>query len=52
MLTKNPERFSYNRKKILVIDDESYNCKAVFQMIKSLKLPNVQNVVDVVYSGK
>jgi len=35
-----------------LIDDESYNCQALFQIIKSLKLPDAKNRIDMAYSGK
>jgi CheY-like chemotaxis protein len=44
--------FAFSQKKILVIDDESYNCQALLQMMKALKLPNVKDVVHTAYSGK
>ena len=30
----------YNNKKILIIDDEPYNCAALCSLIKGLKLEN------------
>jgi len=39
-------------KRILIIDDEPYNCLALMTLLKSLKLKNVSHRVDLVTSGK
>jgi len=44
--------FPYSSKKILIIDDESFNCKALLGMISILRLPNMGKYVDVAYSGE
>ena len=36
----------------MIIDDESFNCKALAGMLKILKLPNIKKVVDIAYSGE
>jgi len=46
LLQRSPSQFTYSQKKVLVIDDESYNCKALFQIIKSLKLPDAAKRID------
>jgi CheY-like chemotaxis protein len=46
------QAFEFSQKKILVVDDESYNCKALFQIMKALKLPNPIERVLKAYSGK
>ena len=42
----------FTSKKILLVDDESYNCQAIFHIIKSLKLPNCVARINKAYSGK
>jgi len=42
--------FSPSSKKILIIDDEPYNCMALYVLIKGLKIPPSQ--IDFATSGK
>jgi CheY-like chemotaxis protein len=39
-------------KRILLIDDESYNCKALLAILRSLKLRDLERRVALAYSGK
>jgi len=41
-----------SQKKILVVDDEPYNCLAIVSILKSLKLANAESIVDVATSGR
>jgi len=45
-------KLRFHSKKILVIDDESFNCMALVGLLKILKLPNVKQMVDIAYSGE
>lgn len=38
--------------KILIVDDEPFNCFALQSLLSSLKLFNLDNAVDYVYSGE
>jgi len=49
---KATEYFPFSQKKILIIDDESFNCQAMLGMISVLKLPEVGSRVDLAYSGQ
>lgn len=42
----------FNRMRILIVDDEPFNCFALQSLMTSLKLSNLENVVDYVYSGQ
>jgi len=44
-------QFEFNKKKILIIDDEIYNCMAIKSLIKALKYKKMENVVTAL-SGK
>jgi hypothetical protein len=35
-----------------LIDDESYNCKALFSILKCLKLQNLEDSVEMAFSGR
>jgi len=39
-------------KRILIIDDEPYNCLALYTLLKSLSLKDVSFRVDLCMSGK
>mmetsp|Transcript_1574 Transcript_1574/g.2104 ORF Transcript_1574/g.2104 Transcript_1574/m.2104 type:complete len:148 (-) Transcript_1574:380-823(-) len=45
------ERFGYSKKRILIIDDEPYNCVALYSLIKGLKLSNIEDRIDLCLSG-
>jgi len=49
---KEDKPFNYSQKKILIIDDESFNCQAMLGMISVLKLPGISERVHLAYSGK
>ena len=36
------DKFEFNQKKILIIDDESFNCKALVGMLRILKFEDYQ----------
>ena len=42
----------FNQKKILVVDDESFNIIAIKSMLKGMKLANFDTRVDSAYSGE
>lgn len=46
------DNFDFTNKKILVVDDESYNCQALFAILKSLQLRDAKENVLMAYSGK
>mmetsp|Transcript_11866 Transcript_11866/g.18309 ORF Transcript_11866/g.18309 Transcript_11866/m.18309 type:complete len:119 (+) Transcript_11866:2208-2564(+) len=38
-------------KRILIVDDEAYNCEVLFAIIQSMELENVDNRVDLCMGG-
>jgi len=45
------DEYESEKKKVLIIDDEIFNCEAFFSIFEILKVPNVRETVDVAYSG-
>jgi len=41
----------FTNKRILIIDDDPFNCEAMRSIMKVLRLRNIDSIVDVVYSG-
>jgi len=46
------ETFEFTQKKILIIDDESFNCQALLGILKILKLKDIKLMVDLAFSGE
>ena len=43
---------SFSQKRILIVDDESFNIIAIKSMMKGLKFANLKTHVDSVFSGE
>jgi len=41
----------FSQKNILIIDDDPFNCEALKSIMKIIRLHNVEEIVDVCYSG-
>eukprot|EP00356_Strombidium_inclinatum_P015400 CAMPEP_0170489564 /NCGR_PEP_ID=MMETSP0208-20121228/7910_1 /TAXON_ID=197538 /ORGANISM="Strombidium inclinatum, Strain S3" /LENGTH=130 /DNA_ID=CAMNT_0010764549 /DNA_START=367 /DNA_END=756 /DNA_ORIENTATION=- len=51
-INNNPVNYPFSKKKILVVDDEPFNCQALVSIFQVLKLDRINEVVDIALSGK